>query len=104
MTAKLRRLLAEPGLVMAPGVADALYARLVAKAGYPAIYMTGSGTTATRLGMPDVGLLTMTEMVDNAERIADTSVALPVGPHLEGDDVDTVVAAMKESIQEVLST
>ena len=58
---------------MAPGVADALNARLVARHGFEAIYMTGAGTTAVRLGMPDVGLLTMTEMVDNAARIADAS-------------------------------
>ncbi len=72
-TARLRQLIAGPGLVLAPGVADALNARLVAEAGFDAIYMTGSGTTATRLGMPDVGLLTMTEMVDNAGRIADAA-------------------------------
>ncbi len=72
-TTALRRLLAGPDPVMAPGVADALNARLVAKQGFEAIYMTGSGTTAVRLGMPDVGLLTMSEMVDNAGRIADAS-------------------------------
>jgi 2-methylisocitrate lyase-like PEP mutase family enzyme len=66
-----------PELVMAPGVADALNARLVAREGFKAIYMTGSGTTASRLGMPDIGLLTMTEMVDNAGRIVDAS-GLPV--------------------------
>ena len=58
---------------MAPGVADALNAKLVQRHGFEAIYMTGAGTTAVRLGMPDVGLLTMTEMVDNAARIADSS-------------------------------
>jgi 2-methylisocitrate lyase-like PEP mutase family enzyme len=58
---------------MAPGVADAMNARIVAKEGFEAIYMTGSGTASTRLGLPDIGLLTMTEMVDNAERIADAA-------------------------------
>ena len=72
-TTALRNLLARPGALMAPGVADALNARLVRKHGFEAIYMTGAGTTAVRLGMPDVGLLTMTEMVDNAARIADAS-------------------------------
>lgn len=76
-TRTLRRLLAEPGLIVAPGVADALNARLVAAEGFKAIYMTGGGTSAVRLGMPDVGLLTMPEMVDNAGRIADAS-GLPV--------------------------
>jgi 2-methylisocitrate lyase-like PEP mutase family enzyme len=75
--ARLRQLLDAPGAVMVPGVADALNARLVAKHGFPAVYMTGAGTSAVRLGMPDVGLLTMTEMADNAGRIADAS-GLPV--------------------------
>ncbi len=72
-TTRLRELLAAPGLIMAPGVADALNARLVAREGFDAIYMTGAGTSAVRLGMPDIGLLTMTEMVDNAARIVDAS-------------------------------
>lgn len=73
----LRELFAAPGLIVAPGVADALNARLVAAEGFKAIYMTGGGTSAVRLGMPDVGLLTMPEMADNAGRIADAS-GLPV--------------------------
>ena len=72
-TRKLRELLARPGAIMAPGVADALNARLVKRHGFEAVYMTGAGTTAVRLGMPDVGLLTMTEMIDNAGRIAEAS-------------------------------
>ncbi len=72
-TTKLRHLMMQPGAVIAPGVADALNARLVAKHGFDAIYMTGAGTTAVRLGMPDIGLLTMNEMIDNAERIAEAS-------------------------------
>jgi 2-methylisocitrate lyase-like PEP mutase family enzyme len=68
-TSTLRRLIARPGAIMAPGVVDPLYARLVAKHGFEAMYMTGAGTSAARIGMPDVGLLTMTEMVDNAARI-----------------------------------
>ena len=72
-TTKLRKLLSESRLIMAPGVADAMNARIVAKEGFEAIYMTGSGTASTRLGLPDIGLLTMTEMVDNAERIADAA-------------------------------
>lgn len=73
MTRRLRELLARPRLLMAPGAADALSARLIARHGFEAIYMTGSGTAAARLGMPDVGLLTMPEMVDNAQRIAEAS-------------------------------
>jgi len=70
-TTRLRRLLASPGLIAVPGVPDALFARIVAQSDFPAVYMTGAGTTAVRLGMPDIGLLTMTEMVDNAGRIVD---------------------------------
>jgi 2-methylisocitrate lyase-like PEP mutase family enzyme len=72
-TKRLRELLSKRDIVLAPGVADALNARLVAQEGFEAIYMTGAGTTAVRLGMPDVGLLTMSEMVDNAGRIAEAS-------------------------------
>ncbi|HEX6004848.1 MAG TPA: isocitrate lyase/PEP mutase family protein, partial [Burkholderiales bacterium] len=72
-TARLRALLNESRCIVAPGVADALAARLVALEGFEAIYMTGFGTSLTRLGMPDVGLLTASEMVDNASRIADAS-------------------------------
>jgi 2,3-dimethylmalate lyase len=68
--ARLRELLAGPGPVLAPGAYDALSARLVEAAGFDAAYMTGFGTTATLLGMPDVGLLTATEMVGNAARMA----------------------------------
>src|SRR5687767_6206877 len=76
-TARFRALLAKPGCIVAPGVADALAARLVALEGFDAVYMTGFGTSLTRLGVPDVGLLTATEMVDNAARIVDAS-GLPV--------------------------
>ena len=72
-TTRLRKLIAGSDIVLAPGVADALNARLVAEHGFEAIYMTGSGSSAVRLGAPDIGLMTMTEMVDNAARIADAS-------------------------------
>jgi len=57
-------------MVLAPGCYDALGARLVEEAGFPAAYMTGFGSAASRLGRPDVGLMTLPEMVDNARRIA----------------------------------
>lgn len=72
-TTKLRQLMKKPSLLKAPGVVDAIGARLVSQAGFDAIYMTGAGTAASRLGWPDVGLLTMSEMVDNAQRIAEAS-------------------------------
>lgn len=77
VTTQLRTLLQRPQCTLAPGVADALAARLVALEGFEAVYMTGFGTSLTRLGMPDVGLLTASEMIDNASRIVDAS-GLPV--------------------------
>jgi carboxyvinyl-carboxyphosphonate phosphorylmutase len=63
--------------VLAPGAYDALSARMVEQAGFPAVYMTGFGTSASVLGRPDVGLLTMSEMVGNARRITQ-AVDVPV--------------------------
>jgi carboxyvinyl-carboxyphosphonate phosphorylmutase len=58
-------------MVLAPGCYDALGARLIEEAGFSAAYMTGFGSAASRLGRPDVGLMSMTEMVDNARRIVE---------------------------------
>ncbi len=70
VTIRLRELLAQPGLLVAPGAYDALSARLIAQAGFSAVYMTGFGTAASVLGQPDVGLLTMSEMVSRAAALA----------------------------------
>lgn len=72
----LRDLLAEPGLVVAPGAYDGLTARLVADAGFPAVYMTGAGTAAAA-GYPDYGLLTLTEMAATTATVV-RSAGLPV--------------------------
>lgn len=74
---RLRRLLTEGKIVQAPGAYDALTARLVERAGFPAIYMTGFGATASRLGQPDIGLLTQTEMATHARDMT-RAVAIPV--------------------------
>lgn len=74
--AQLRRLLAGDGIVVAPGVYDGITARLAELAGFSAVYMTGAGTSLS-LGYPDLGLLTMTEMVGNAA-VIDRTVQLPV--------------------------
>jgi len=75
-TTQLRRKLASTGMLIAPGAYDAISARLIEQAGFPAVYMTGSGTSAS-LGYPDYGLVTLTEMVDNAGTLA-RSVKVPV--------------------------
>jgi len=56
-------------MIVAPGVYDGLMAQLVARAGFRAAYMTGAGTAVSH-GLPDYGLMTMTEMVASAARIA----------------------------------
>ena len=77
-TTRLRQLLADPNLLVAPGAYDALSARLIAQAGFPAVYMTGFGTAASVLGQPDVGLLTMSEMVARASALASVVGDLPL--------------------------
>ena len=73
---RLKQLLDLPELVVAPGVYDAITARLVQQAGFPAVYMTGAGVSAS-LGYPDYGLLTMSEMVERAAVIAN-AVSIPL--------------------------
>ncbi len=74
---KLRALIQKKEILVAPGVSDALSAKLVEAAGFESVYMTGFGTAASLLGFPDIGLMTMTEMVENAKRISD-AVTIPV--------------------------
>ncbi|MGE4046810.1 MAG: oxaloacetate decarboxylase [Acetobacteraceae bacterium] len=69
LTSQLRARLREPGMIVAPGAYDGLTAMLVAQAGFSAVYMTGAGTSVAH-GYPDFGLLTETEMVANAARMA----------------------------------
>lgn len=76
-TTRLRELLAADAPVLAPGAFDALSARVIESAGFDAVYMTGFGSSASLLGQPDVGLLTQTEMVEHAGRLAQ-AVALPL--------------------------
>src|SRR5258708_29041672 len=74
--ARFRELLRRDRMVVAPGAYDCITARLIERAGFDAVYMTGAGTAAT-LGYPDFGIVTMSEMVANAGRIA-AAVGLPV--------------------------
>ena len=75
-TTKLREMLESGPMVVAPFIMNALHAKIAESVGFRAVYMTGSGTSAER-GFPDVGLLTMTEMVNNAKFISD-AVDIPV--------------------------
>jgi carboxyvinyl-carboxyphosphonate phosphorylmutase len=78
VTTRLRELLAGPDLIVAPGAYDALSARLIAQAGFPAVYMTGFGTAASVLGQPDIGLLTMSEMVSRAAALTSVLKQTPL--------------------------
>lgn len=75
--ARLRALIASGEIVMAPGAPDSITARLVEQAGFPAVYMTGLGATASRLGTPDIGLLTQTEMTEHARNMV-RATGIPV--------------------------
>ena len=74
--AQLRALVNQTGMIVAPGAYDGIGARLVEQAGYRAVYMTGAGTAAA-LGYPDYGLITMSEMAENAGRLT-AAVTIPV--------------------------
>ena len=77
MTTLLRQMLAGKNIVVAPGAHDALTAKIIEQVGFGAVYMTGYGQAASHLGKPDVGLLTMTEMLSRAANIVE-AVNVPV--------------------------
>lgn len=76
-TTQLRQLLSSGKIVVAPGAFNALSAKIIEQAGFPAVYMTGYGASADLLGAPDYGLLTLTEMANHAARLAQ-AVNVPV--------------------------
>ncbi|BDB29751.1 isocitrate lyase/PEP mutase family protein (plasmid) [Cupriavidus sp. P-10] len=69
----LRKRLEESPIVITPGAYDSWSARLIEQAGFPAIYLTGYGVTAASLGMPDLGLITGSELADQVRRISDVT-------------------------------
>jgi 2-methylisocitrate lyase-like PEP mutase family enzyme len=66
----LRDLVAKKNGLVVPGAYDGVSARLVERAGFPAVYMTGFGTSASRLGLPDLGFAGLAEMADHARNLA----------------------------------
>src|SRR3990172_2826211 len=64
-----RELLRAPGIIVAPGAYDAVSARLVETAGFQAVYIGSYATAASRLGLPDAGLVGMREMADHAASV-----------------------------------
>ena len=76
-TSELRRILRQEGPVVVPGATDCFVAKLIERAGFPIVYVTGAGVTNTLLGEPDLGLITLTELAERAGRIAQ-AVSVPV--------------------------
>jgi len=74
---KFKTLLGKPGIIAAPGAYDCLTAKIIEKTGFPAVYMTGAGTSVAKYGYPDLALTTATEMVSSARDICST-VDIPV--------------------------
>ncbi len=75
---RLRELLASDELVVAPGVYDGISAALVKQVGFPAGYMTGAGVSASGWGLPDVGLLTLTEMAERVRMLVGVLGEVPL--------------------------
>jgi len=73
----LRGLVAAKNALLVPGAYDGVSARLVERAGFPAVYMTGYGTSASRLGLPDLGYAGLAEMADHARNLA-AAVSIPL--------------------------
>ena len=73
----LRRLIEKKNALLVPGAYDGVSARLVERAGFPAVYMTGYGTSASRLGLPDLGYAGLAEMADHARNLA-AAVSIPL--------------------------
>src|SRR3954453_577201 len=96
-TRRLRRLLQGPGVIRSLGAHDVFTARLIEAAGLETVFLGGFGTAASLLGLPDVGLLTLTEMTDAVRRTAQR-VAIPVVA--DGDtghgDLHNVVRTVRE--------
>jgi 2-methylisocitrate lyase-like PEP mutase family enzyme len=75
---RLRRLLADGELVVAPGIFDGLSAHLVRRMGFPAGYLTGAGVAAAGFGLPDIGLVGMSEMADRVAMVAGVLGEIPL--------------------------
>jgi 2-methylisocitrate lyase-like PEP mutase family enzyme len=76
--ARLRARLGEGQLIVAPGVFDGISAHLVRSMGFPAAYLTGAGTAASGFGLPDIGLVTGSEMAERAAMMAEAVGDLPL--------------------------
>src|SRR5262245_34503735 len=96
-TQKLRQLLVTPGVIRSLGAHDVFCARLVEAAGLESVFIGGFGTSASMLGLPDVGFISLSEMADAVRRMA-SRVSIPVVA--DGDtghgDLHNVVRTVRE--------
>jgi len=75
---RLRALLAQPDIAIMPGCYDALSAKLIADAGFKVTFMSGFAVSAARLGLPDTGLISFTEMLDTLRNCCSAAGNIPV--------------------------
>lgn len=76
-TTRLRQLLKEPGMLVAPGAYDVMSARLVEQQGFQAVYLGGYACSASMFGIPDHSLINMTELLTQARNVA-AAVSIPI--------------------------
>ena len=99
-TTRLRELLAAGETLFVPGCYNALSARILDAVGFPAIYMSGYGTSLSLLGLPDVGLATMSEMHLNARAIANATTVPVIADSDTGyGNAINVIRTVKEYAQ-----
>jgi 2-methylisocitrate lyase-like PEP mutase family enzyme len=96
-TAHLRKLIEDEEILMMPVAHDALCARIAEQSGFKAIFTAGYANSAALLGMPDISLLTLTEMVEVASRVAD-AVSIPV--FADGDTGHGSIANVMRTVQQ----
>ncbi len=85
MSDLLKRALAEPGAFVAPGIFDLVSLRIAARSGFKALYMTGYGTVASHLGIPDAGLASYRDMVSRVEVMASAAAEYSIPLIANGD-------------------
>src|SRR2546430_16779070 len=94
--ADLRRLVETKNGLVVPGAYDGVSARLVERAGFPAVYMTGYGTSASRLGLPDLGYAGLAEMADHARNLA---AVVEIPPIADADTGYGNARSVRRSVQ-----
>lgn len=100
-TTLFRKYILDEEILIMPGAHDALTARIIERAGFPAVTMGGYSASASLLGRPDISLLTLTEMIDCYARVAD-AVEVPV--FVDGDTGYGGVLNVRRTVKEIERT